>query len=226
MRLLIVEDQSRLAVLLRRGFQGEGYAVDIASAGDDALWQATEFDYDAIILDVMLPVLDGIEVCRRLRAAGRWAPIIMLTARDLVSDRIAGLDAGADDYLPKPFAFGELAARVRALVRRGDVDRPSVLRVGTLVLDPATHTVRRGCTPIDLTTKEFAVLELLMRNPGQVLSRSRILTHVWDLAYNATSNVVDQHVALLRKKIDRPFARDDIETVRGVGYRLAAESDR
>ncbi len=226
MRLLIVEDEPRLAVLLRRGFQGEGYAVDLADAGDEGLWRASETDYDGVILDVMLPAMDGIEVCRRLRSAGRWVPIIMLTARDQVPDRIAGLDAGADDYLAKPFSFAELAARMRALIRRGEVDRPVVMEVGTLTLDPAAHTAYRGDDLLELTAKEFAVLELLMRHPGEALTRTRILQHVWDVAYDATSNVVDQHIGLLRKKIDRPYAREDIQTVRGVGYRLAVDNQR
>lgn len=188
--------------------------------GDDALWKATEINYDAIILDLMLPQMNGIEVCKGLRSAGRWSPIIMLTARNEVHNRIAGLDAGADDYLAKPFAFAELAARTRALIRRGEVDRPTILRVGTLTLDPAAHSVHRGSEPLDLTAKEFAILELLMRHPGQVLTRDRILHHVWDVAYDASSNVIDQHVALLRKKVDRPYGREDIKTIRGVGYRL------
>lgn len=220
MRLLVVEDEPRLAVLLQRGFQDEGYAVDLSAAGDDALWKATEINYDAIILDLMLPQMNGIEVCKGLRSAGRWSPIIMLTARNEVHNRIAGLDAGADDYLAKPFAFAELAARTRALIRRGEVDRPTILQVGTLILDPAAHSVRRGNDQLDLTAKEFAILELLMRHPGQVLTRDRILHHVWDIAYDASSNVIDQHVALLRKKVDRPYGREDIKTIRGVGYRL------
>jgi two-component system OmpR family response regulator len=222
MRILVVEDETRMAALLKRGLEEEGHTVDVATTGTDGLYQAAEYDYDAVVLDAMLPELDGFEVCRQMRAAGRWAPVLMLTARDAVSDRVRGLDAGADDYLVKPFAFAELSARLRALMRRGAAERPAVLTVGDLTLDPAARTVTRGDEPIDLTAKEFALLELLMRNAGQVLTRSRILDHVWDFAYDATSNVVDQYVAYLRRKIDKPFGRDDLETVRGTGYRLRA----
>ena len=221
-RLLVVEDEARMAVLLRRGLTEEGYAVDVAGDGPEGLWMAQATDYDTIILDVMLPGMDGLEVCRQLRADSRWAPVLVLTARDSVPDRIRGLDAGADDYLIKPFAFGELAARVRALVRRGAAARPAVLRVGDLALDPATRAASRGGVPIDLTAKEYALLELFMRHPGQVLTRSRILDHVWDIAFDPTSNVVDQYVGYLRRKIDRPWDRNDLQTVRGSGYRLRA----
>jgi two-component system OmpR family response regulator len=222
MRILVVEDETRMAALLKRGLEEEGHTVDVATTGTDGLFRAREYNYDAVVLDAMLPEMDGFEVCRQMRAGSRWAPVLMLTARDAVSDRVRGLDAGADDYLVKPFAFAELAARLRALLRRGAAERPAVLTVGDLVLDPAARTVSRGETPIDLTAKEFALLELLMRNAGQVLSRSRILDHVWDFAYDAASNVVDQYVAYLRRKIDKPFGRDDLETVRGAGYRLRA----
>jgi two-component system OmpR family response regulator len=221
-RLLVVEDEARMAVLLRRGLAEEGYAVDLARDGPEGLWMAEENDYDAIVLDVMLPGMDGFEVCRRLRAGGRWSPVLLLTARDSVADRIGGLDAGADDYLIKPFAFGELAARVRALVRRGAGARPAVLQVGDLALDPAARTVARAGTPVELTAKEFALLELFMRHPGEVLSRGRILEHVWDFAFDPTSNVVDQYVGYLRRKVDRPWGRSDLQTVRGAGYRLRA----
>ncbi|WP_089210517.1 response regulator transcription factor [Streptosporangium subroseum] len=220
MRLLVVEDNARMAVLLRRGLTEEGYAVDVATHSEDALWRATEHDYDAIVLDVMLPGFDGFEVCRRLRAAERWAPVLMLTARDAVADRVRGLDAGADDYLAKPFSFTELAARIRALIRRGAHERPAVLQVGDLRLDPASRRAWRGETEIELAAKEFAILELFLRHPGVVLSRTQILDNVWDFAYDSVSNVVDQYVGLLRRKIDRPFARADLETVRGAGYRL------
>ena len=209
-----------MATLLQRGLREEGYAVDVAHDGTDGLWLGTEQDYDAIVLDVMLPGIDGFEVCRRLRAADRWAPILLLTARLAVEDRVHGLDAGADDYLTKPFSFAELAARVRALVRRQSGARPVLLQVGDLRVDPATHLVLRGEVEIPLSPKEMALLELLIRHTGEVVTRTRILDHVWDFAYDGTSNVVDQYVAYLRKKIDRPFGRNDIETIRGVGYRL------
>jgi two-component system OmpR family response regulator len=223
MRALVVEDGSKMAALLRRGLQEEGFAVDVAATGEDGAWLGTENDYDVVLLDVMLPDVDGFEVCRRLRAADRWAPILMLTARDAVQDRVAGLDAGADDYLTKPFSFDELFARVRALLRRGPSERPSVLAVGDLSLDPATRRVLLGDVEIDLTPKEFGLLELFLRHPGEVLSRTRILEHVWDFAYDGDSNVVDVYVRYLREKVDRPFDRRSIETVRGVGYRLREE---
>jgi two-component system OmpR family response regulator len=175
------------------------------------------------VLDAMIPGLDGFAVCHELRAKSRWAPILMLTARSGLDDRVRGLDAGADDYLTKPFAFSELAARLRALVRRGSTERPVVLRVGDLALDPASKRVTRAGDVVALSTTEFALLELMMRHPGQVLSRTRILDHVWDIAYNGTSNVVDQYIAYLRRKIDKPYRRDDIETVRGSGYRLRSD---
>lgn len=206
--------------LLARGLREEGYAVDAVRDGNEGLWMATEQEYDAVVLDIMLPGLDGFEVCRQMRAADRWAPVLMLTARDAVTDRVNGLDAGADDYLVKPFSFAELAARLRALVRRPAGERPPVLEVGDLRLDPARHQVWRGETPIELSPKELALLELLMRHAGEVVTRTRILEHVWDFAYDGLSNVVDQYIAYLRKKIDRPFGRGDIETVRGAGYRL------
>jgi two-component system, OmpR family, response regulator len=220
MRALVVEDGAKMAALLRRGLQEEGFAVDVAANGEDGSWFGTENQYDVILLDVMLPDIDGFEVCRRLRAADRWAPILMLTARDGVQDRVAGLDAGADDYLTKPFSFDELFARVRALLRRGPSERPPILTVGDLTLDPATRRVSRGDEEIDLTPKEFALLELFLRHPGEALSRTRILEHVWDFAYDGDSNVVDVYVRYLREKVDRPFGRRSIETVRGVGYRI------
>ena len=224
MRVLVVEDEPRMATLLERGFREEGYAVDVARDGNDGLWRATEDDYDAIVLDIMLPGINGLDVCRQLRANDRWAPVLLLTARDGVADRVQGLDAGADDYLTKPFSFAELAARVRALVRRQSGARPTVLAVGDLKVDPAKHQAWRGDVEILLSPKEMALLELLMRHPDEVITRTRILDHVWDFAYDGGSNVVDQYIAYLRKKIDRPFGRDDIETVRGVGYRLRAPS--
>ena len=224
MRLLVVEDEAKMAGLLKRGLEEEGYAVDIAATGPDGLWAGTENQYDAILLDVMLPELDGFDVCRQLRQRGRWAPVLMLTARDDVDDRVRGLDAGADDYLVKPFSFSELLARVRAIVRRGAGERPAILVVDDLELDPAARRVSRGGTEISLTAKEFALLELFMRHPGDVLTRTRILEHVWDFAFDGDSNVVDVYVRYLREKVDRPFKRASIETVRGAGYRLRQEA--
>jgi two-component system, OmpR family, response regulator len=223
MRILVVEDQVKMAGLLRRGLIEEGYAVDIAGSGTDALWAATEQPFDVVVLDLMLPDMSGLDVCRELRGRGRWVPVLILTARDGVPDRVAGLDAGADDYLTKPFAFTELFARIRALVRRGPSERPSALRVGGLVLEPSTRIVSRDGARIDLTAKEFALLDFLMRHPGEVLSRTRIVEHVWDYAYDGDSNVVDVYIRYLREKVDRPFGQRSIETVRGSGYRLRAE---
>jgi two-component system, OmpR family, response regulator len=222
-RVLVVEDELRMAALLKRGLEEDGYAVDVASTGPDAVWQASEFSYDAVLLDVMLPGMNGVEVCRQLRSAGRWMPVLMLTARDAVEDRVRGLDAGADDYLAKPFTFAELSARVRALIRRGAVERPTELQAGDLRLDPATRRAWRGQTALELSIKEFALLELFLRHPGEVLTRTRILEHVWDFAYDGISNVVDQYVLYVRRKIDRPFGVQQLETVRGAGYRLRPE---
>ncbi len=226
MRILIVEDEVKMAGLLRRGLRAEGMAADVAARGEDALWMAGSTEYDAIVLDVMLPGIDGFEVCRRLRADGVWAPVLMLTARDGVSDRVAGLDGGADDYLTKPFSYAELLARLRALARRGAVERPSELEVGELRLDPATRRVWRGETEITLSAKEFTLLETFMRRPGEVLSRFQLLEHAWDYEYENRSNVVDSFVRLLRRKVDRPFDAHSIETVRGAGYRLREDSGR
>ena len=206
--------------LLKRGLEEEGHAVDLAGDGPEGLWLATENPYAAIVLDVMLPGFDGFELCRKLRTAGVWAPVLMLTARDAVNDRVRGLDAGADDYMVKPFSLLELAARLRALVRRDDRARPVLLAEGDLRLDPASKRAWRGRTELQLSPKEFSLLELFLRHPGTVLTRSQILDAAWDFAYDGTSNVVDQYVTYLRKKIDVPFGRHDLETVRGMGYRL------
>ena len=220
MRVLVVEDEIRTAALLRRGLSEAGYSVDVAVDGPDAVWRASEFSYDAVVLDVMLPGYDGLEVCRRLRDRGRWAPVLMLTARDDLAARVRGLDSGADDYLAKPFSFDELFARLRALIRRGAPERPTLVQCGDLRLDPATRRVWRGDIELALSPKEFALLELFLRHPGHVLTRTRILEHVWDFSYDGGSNVVDQYVGYLRRKIDRPFGVSQLETVRGVGYRL------
>jgi len=208
--------------MLRRGLAEEGHLVDVTGDGDDALWRATEIDYDVIVLDVMLPGTNGFELCRRLRAAGRWGAILILSARTGIGDRVRGLDAGADDYLAKPFAFAELSARLRAIARRGTRARPSTLVAGDLALDPAGRRAWRGAQELTLSAREFDLLELLLRRTDEVLSRTLIREHVWDFASDATSNVVDQYVAALRRKIDRPFGVRQLETVRGVGYRLRA----
>jgi two-component system OmpR family response regulator len=222
-RILVVEDSPRMANLLARGLEEEGYSVDAVSSGEDAVQYARSAPYDAILLDVMLPRGDGFEVCQQLRVEGNRTPVLMLTARDSVMDRVAGLDAGADDYLTKPFSFQELFARVRALIRRGPSAQPAVLEVGDLSLDPARHEVRRGEREVTLTAKEFALLEYFMRNAGQVLSRRQLIEHAWDFAYDGDSNVLDVYVRYLREKVDRPFGRASIETVRGVGYKLRDE---
>ena len=223
MRVLVVEDDVKMAGLVRRGLAEDGLLVDIAPDGDEALWRAAATEYDAIVLDVMLPGEDGFEVCRRLRAAGVWSPVLMLTARAAVEDRVTGLDAGADDYLTKPFSFAELHARLRALARRAPSERPTILEAGDLRLDPATRTVWRGDAEIALSAKEFSLLEAFIRRPGRVLSRLDLLEQAWDYAYENRSNVVDVYVRYLREKVDRPFGRRSIETVRGSGYRLRAD---
>jgi two-component system OmpR family response regulator len=225
MRVLIVEDEVKMAALIRRGLSEEGHAADIASSGEDAVWMAQAHPYESIILDVMLPGMSGFETCRRLRDAGVWTPVMMLTARDAVDDRIVGLDAGADDYLAKPFSFAELLARLRALARRGGVERPAILEVGDLRLDPATRQAWRGVNEVRLSPKEFALLETFMRRPGQVLTRLQLLEQAWDFAYENRSNVIDVYIRYLRQKIDRPFQANSIETVRGVGYRLRATDE-
>ncbi len=225
MRALVVEDELKMAALIRRGLVEEGYAADVARTGEEAVWMARATPYDAIVLDVMLPGQNGLEVCRLLRESGVWSPILMLTARDGVEDKVSGLDSGADDYLTKPFSFAELLARLRALTRRGPSERPAVLEVGSLRLDPATRQAWRGDVEIDLSAKEFALLETFMRRAGDVLSRLDLLEHAWDYAYENKSNVVDVYVGYLRGKIDRPFGTDSLETVRGAGYRLRRDDE-
>ena len=219
-KVLVVEDDAKMAALIRRGLSDNGNATDVAPHGEDALWMAQARPYDAIVLDVMLPGRDGFATCAALREAGVWAPVLMLTARDAVDDRVAGLDAGADDYLTKPFSLAELRARLRALLRRGAAERPTILEVGDLRLDPATQQAWRGDTEIGLSTKEYALLELFMRRPGEVLSRLELLEHGWDIGYDNRSNVITVYIRYLREKIDRPFGRRALETVHGAGYRL------
>jgi two-component system OmpR family response regulator len=220
MRVLIVEDEVRMAAALRRGLEGEGVVADIAASGEDALWMARSTAFDALVLDLMLPGTDGFETCRRLRQDQVWTPILMLTARDAVEDRVRGLDEGADDYLTKPFSIAELLARLRAVARRGPVERPAVLEVGDLRLDPATREVSRGDAEIPLSAKEFTLMEAFMRRPGEVLSQFQLLELAWDYDYENRSNVVEVYVRYLRQKVDRPFGVESIETVRGAGYRL------
>jgi two-component system, OmpR family, response regulator len=223
MRVLVVEDEVKLAGLIRKGLREEDVLADVAVKGEDALWMADASPYDAIVLDLMLPGIDGFATCRRLRERGVRTPILMLTARDAVEDRIAGLDTGADDYLSKPFDFGELLARLRALTRRGPSERGTMLTVGELTMDPATRRVRRGETDIPLSSKEFQLLQVFMSHPGEVLSRYRLLEGAWDADYEHRSNVIDVYVKYLREKIDRPFGCKTLETVRGAGYRLRPE---
>ena len=223
MRVLVVEDEAKLQRLLCRGLAEAGYAVDAAGTGADALWRIGEYTYDAILLDVGLPDTDGFRICQSIRRSQCWTPVLMLTAFDEVHHRVRGLDVGADDYLVKPFAFSELVARLRALLRRGAEPRPTTMRAGNLVLDPAARTVARAGTPVQLTAKEFALLEYLMRHRGEVISRTRLMDHVWDSAYDGDPHVVNVYIAYLRDKIDRPFGHSSIETVRGAGYRLRDE---
>lgn len=224
MRILVVEDSAKMAGLLKLGLEREGYAVDVTASAVDAVWLACEHGYDLVVLDVILDAAgqqaDGFEVCRRLRQAGCWVPVLMVTARDAVPDRVSGLDAGADDYLPKPFHLPEFLARVRALIRRGAVARPAVLTVGDLSLDPARHEVRRAAGLIGLTRTEFALLEYLMRHAGEALTRRRLVEHVWDYAFDGDPRIVDVYVRALREKIDRPYRRSSLQTVRGTGYRI------
>jgi two-component system, OmpR family, response regulator len=223
MRLLLVEDDEKLARALARGLRHEGYAVDLAADGDAALTSAAVWEYDAIVLDVMLPRRDGLGVCAALRERGCWAPVLMVTARDQVPDRVRGLDAGADDYLPKPFAFDELLARLRALLRRAPAERPVRLEIGDLVVDPATRAVTRAGTAVELTAREFAVLEYFARRAGDAVTRTELLEHVWDENWIGSTNIVDVYVGHLRKKLETPFRRPLIRTLRGVGWSLVAE---
>jgi two-component system, OmpR family, response regulator len=225
-RALIVEDDTRMAAAIRRGLQAEGVVADVAGSGEDALWMAGATEFDVVVLDVMLPGIDGFETCRRLREAAVWTPIIMLTARDSVDDRVQGLDQGADDYLTKPFSLAELLARLRALARRGPLERPAVLQVGNLRLDPATRQAWRKEEEIQLSSKEFALMEAFMRRPGEVLSHVQLLDFAWDYDYESRSNVVEVYVRYLREKIDRPFGVESLETVRGAGYRLRKDGGR
>jgi two-component system OmpR family response regulator len=226
MRVLIVEDDVKLAALTRRGLRGEGMAADVAVSGEDALWMAGATEYDIIVMDVLLPGRDGFSTCQELRRRQIWAPVLMLTARDAIEDRVRGLDTGADDYVTKPFSFAELSARLRALARRGPIEQPTVLKCGDLHLEPSTMRVGRGTTEIMLSPKEYALLETFMRKPGQVLDRYQLLEHAWDFEYENRSNVVDVYVRYLREKIDRPFDVESLETVRGAGYRLRADGGR
>jgi DNA-binding response OmpR family regulator len=225
MRILVVEDEKRLAASLRTGLEAEGFAVDTAHDGQEGLWYAREHAYDAILLDIMLPLMNGHEVCRTLRAEEIWTPILMLTARDGDRDQVQALDTGADDYVTKPFSFQVLLARVRSLLRRGGPERPSVLAVGDLRLDPATRVVTRAGTELSLTSRETSLLEYLMRRRGDVVTKADILGHVWDYAFEGDPNIVEVYVGRLRRKIDRPFGRADIETLRGSGYRLRAADE-
>ncbi|MFJ3382350.1 response regulator transcription factor [Curtobacterium sp. NPDC090217] len=223
MRVLVVDDEVRLADGVRRGLEAEGWAVDVAHDGVDGLWHAREFGYDAIVLDLMMPGMSGWAVCGQLRAEENWTPVLMLTAKDGEWDQVEALDAGADDYVTKPFSHPVLVARIRALVRRGARERPSVLAVGDLVVDPAARTVARGAQRLDLTSREFAVLEFLARRAGQVCSKREVIENVWDVDFDGDPNIVEVYVGHLRRKVDRPFGRNSIETVRGAGYRLAAD---
>ncbi|WP_404434169.1 response regulator transcription factor [Microbacterium lacus] len=225
MRLLVVDDEPRLAEGLKRGLEAEGFAVDVAHTGTDGLWLAREQQYAAILLDIMLPGMNGYVVCRTLRDEENWTPVLMLTAKDGEWDQVEGLDTGADDYLTKPFSFAVLLARLRALIRRGAAARPAKLTVGDLTLDPAARLVHRGDSPIDLTSREFAVLEFLMRRANDVVSKAEIIEGVWDFAFEGDPNIVEVYIGHLRSKVDRPFGRESIRTVRGAGYRIGLESE-
>jgi two-component system, OmpR family, response regulator len=223
MRILAVEDQRKLAAAIKRGLEAEGFAVDVATNGEDGLWLAREQPYDAIVLDILLPKLNGYKVCATLRDEGNWTPILMLSAKSGEWDEAEALDTGADDFLAKPFSYVVLVARLRALLRRGARSRPSVLQAGDLTLDPAAHTCRRGDSELALSPREFSLLEFLLRRAGQVVSKAEILDHVWDFDFDGDDNIVEVYVRYLRRKIDLPFGRQAIETLRGVGYRLAVD---
>ena len=223
MRVLVVEDEKRLAAGLKKGLRAEGFATDVALTGTEGLSMARANDYDAIVLDVMLPGMNGYRVCARLRRDGVWTPILMLTAKDSDSDVAGGLDTGADDYLTKPFSFLVLIARLRALIRRGATERPAVLEAGDLRFDPGARRAFRGSVEVDLTSREMALLEFLMRHTGEVVSKPEILEHVWDQDFEGDPNIVEVYVRRLRNKLDRPFGRDGIETLHGIGYRVAAD---
>jgi two-component system OmpR family response regulator len=226
MNVLVVEDEVKMAALIRRGLREQGLSVDVAGTGEDAVAKARSSSYDAIVLDVILPGIDGFEACRRLRLEGIWAPVLMLTARGALEDRVAGLDGGADDYLTKPFSFAELLARLRALVRRGQGESSSILEVGGLSLDPAARQVWRGETEIELSAKEFVLLEAFMRSPGHVLTRTQLLDRAWEYDFEHRSNVIEVYIRYLRRKIDLPFGVKSIETIRGAGYRLRKDGGR
>lgn len=225
MRLLVVEDESRLAASLRTGLEAEGFAVDVAPDGAEGLWFAQEHEYDAILLDIMLPVMDGYQVCRQLRAESNWTPILMLTAKDSDGDQVEALDTGADDYVIKPFSFEVLLARLRSLLRRGVSERPANLQIGDLVLDPGRRQATRGGVPLPLTARELSLLEFLMRRRGDVVTKRQIMGNVWDYDFEGDPNIIEVYIARLRRKIDRPFGREDIETLRGSGYRLRVPGD-
>jgi two-component system OmpR family response regulator len=220
-RILVVEDEKRLAAGLKKGLEAEGFATDVALSGTDGLWMVRENPYDAIVLDILLPGMNGYRVCATLREEGVWTPILMLTAKDGEYDEAEALDTGADDYVTKPFSFVVLVARIRALIRRGAGERPAVLETGDLRFDPATRRARRGDAEVDLTAREGALLEFLLRRKGDVVSKREILDHVWDYTFDGDPNIVEVYVGHLRNKLDRPFGRSTLETIRGVGYRMA-----
>jgi DNA-binding response OmpR family regulator len=219
-RILVVEDDKRLAATLRRGLEAEGFAVDNALDGEQGLWLASENPYDAIVLDIMLPKVNGFQVCARLREAGNWTPILMLTAKDGELDEAEALDTGADDYLTKPFSYVVLVAHLRALLRRGAAERPARITIGDLVIDPAVRTCTRASTMIELTAKEFSIVEFLARRNGEVVSKADLLEHAWDFAYDGDPNVIEVQMSNIRRKIDKPFRTESLRTVRGAGYRL------